>query len=258
MRRTLINLSGLPEALRRHADAIRLLDRELPRCAVTAAEQPALCKRLQEARNAGEYPRVLQHRLSGHSAHLDRVFREGTSDLERKSYFRHRDAIAATLTGGTAEGLAHLLVTLGSTAGARSRIRNSQTSTTPDRDGRVVLFPDCSTIGPRLDELRQLSASQDLPVSLKAIALLCGVLNLHPLSDGNGRTARILFNWALGCGRSDTGYLPLYDIKQASLFGFEFSLRELELTGNWKPLLSYFIGVCTLVRQHREAIAWAA
>ncbi|PJL65903.1 hypothetical protein B9Y61_18910 [Stenotrophomonas maltophilia] len=109
---------------------------------------------------------------------------------------------------------------------------------------RGIVFPPATEVPRLLEELIENQAGSDLPPSARAVCFLATFLNIHPLDDGNGRCGRALFSWLNA--RNDSGwdlYIPLRKIIEISHGGFEIRVREVELSGNWLPLVDYFISV---------------
>lgn len=76
------------------------------------------------------------------------------------------------------------------------------------------------------------------------------LLNAHPFSDGNGRTARVMLNHVLRLGGMPTSvYLPLYEIAHRSQGGHDIALRTTELRGDWEPLFSYLLNALQCCRE---------
>ena len=112
-----------------------------------------------------------------------------------------------------------------------------------DRAGNQIYFPPVSAVPRQLERLRLLLAEPDdaPPLFTAAIAHVL-LLNCHPFTDGNGRTARVLLNHVLrsgGMGRDV--YFPLYEIAPRSHGGYEIALRMAELRGDWTVLLRWFL-----------------
>lgn len=242
MRRNLVRLNDLATVARQYGHEIEYLETKLGECALAPAERSRLSVRLRQPDTAVIFNEGLQHRLSRFTSHLagSHHLREGTSDREAMACRDLRvrlDQLPAS--GGGA--WKSTLIELAGHVGVVGSIRTKDVTTTPDSHGRCVLFPDSRTFDGRIRELNDLVGDASIPTSFAAIILLCCMLNLHPLTDGNGRVSRVMFNWALLRHRQGRDrYLPLYEIKQCSRYGFELSLRELELTGSWGSVLDYF------------------
>ena len=81
------------------------------------------------------------------------------------------------------------------------------------------------------------------------------VNSYHPFADGNGRCSRILFNSRLrALGLPENTYIPLKEMFWASFGGYEICLRQVELHGDWLPLLSYFADVIVICAEHPHMV----
>ena len=119
-------------------------------------------------------------------------------------------------------------------------------ATSADPKGRFVVFPKVEHIEPQLDTLVAfLAASGETPRAFRAMVALAMITNCHPFRDGNGRTARIMFNALLsGHTRKQRSYVPLREIAHYSRGGFIIRLRQAELRGEWAPLARFLMLSC--------------
>jgi Fic family protein len=63
-------------------------------------------------------------------------------------------------------------------------------------------------------------------------------MHIHPLYDGNGRVARVLFNLILGRGKSN--YIPMTELCHVARSGYVLSLREAFLFSEWEPIIVFY------------------
>lgn len=99
-------------------------------------------------------------------------------------------------------------------------------------------------------QLRRIASRLCRPASnwplVEATQILAFVVNAHAFVDGNGRTGRMLFNFALN--RSGTelgiGYVPVYEAAFHARGGYEIRLRQAEIEREWNPLIAFF---CELI-----------
>lgn len=93
---------------------------------------------------------------------------------------------------------------------------------------------------------------------LRAVRELVLINNLHPFTDGNGRTSRALFNFRLwqlfGAGGY---YVPLKELYWMAEGGYEIRLRLAEIAGNWDEIVGFMLNCIrvarlTSLRQCRE------
>jgi Fic family protein len=72
---------------------------------------------------------------------------------------------------------------------------------------------------------------------------------MHPFTDGNGRTSRVVFNALLRRGGMlENHYLPIKEINYLTRGGHEVRLRYTVATGDWKEMLEYFVNAAELYR----------
>lgn len=129
--------------------------------------------------------------------------------------------------------------------GMPAGIRTVAISTRPDRLGNCVRYPDPKLIRSSLAQLymywqENVSA---LPACV-AVVVLAALTNIHPFHDGNGRAARIFFNYVLNGlapARSEPLYLPIYEIAAFSNCGFLIRLRQAQYFGEWAPLFMFLV-----------------
>jgi hypothetical protein len=112
-----------------------------------------------------------------------------------------------------------------------------------DRAGNQIYFPPVSAVPGQIERLRSFIAAKDAapPLFTAAVAYAL-LLNCHPFTDGNGRTARVLFNHLLHRGGMPAEvYLALHEIARRSQGGYEIALRIAELHGDWEPFLRWLL-----------------
>lgn len=119
------------------------------------------------------------------------------------------------------------------------------------RRGHIFLGADAS--GTRV----RLTAPEQIPAALAAcghflyrhasahpvftaVVVLALCVNIHPLADGNGRVARVLYNFCLRKGGlRQTAYVPFYEVAERSRGGYEISLRKAEIRQDWTALFDW-------------------
>lgn len=76
-----------------------------------------------------------------------------------------------------------------------------------------------------------------------ALVVQVAILNLHPLSDGNGRVSRIAANILMRCGYEGLRtFLPVYELRHHAPYAFEIALRSAEIHGEWTRLAGFHEG----------------
>jgi prophage maintenance system killer protein len=123
-----------------------------------------------------------------------------------------------------------------------------------DRAGNRIFFPHASVVPGQIDRVRLLLAGQGrTPPLFKAAVAYVLLLNCHPFNDGNGRTARVLFNHLLRrAGMSGNVYFPLYEIALRAHGGYQIALRMAELRRDWTPFLSWLLDAFSCCRAIAE------
>jgi hypothetical protein len=128
-----------------------------------------------------------------------------------------------------------------------------------DRAGNRVYFPPVCAMDAQLDKLRVVLADEaDHPPLFRGVVAYALLLNAHPFSDGNGRTARLILNYVLREGGMHSNvYLPLYEIAHRSLGGHDIALRTAELRGDWEPIFGYFLSALQCCWTLSGSSGWA-
>jgi len=121
-----------------------------------------------------------------------------------------------------------------------SKFRRSAIGTLPDKAGSRRIFPGSCFVQDGLISLWHFVREYiNYPSVVSASVMHYGICVLHPFSDGNGRLARILFNVLIYRGNS-RNYIPLRQIFNASDFGYEIRLHEMDDTQCWEKLIWFF------------------
>jgi len=138
--------------------------------------------------------------------------------------------------------LAAELTTIASALGVKpAAFRTHVVRTRGDNFGNVVTYrpPHCVTA-----EIEDLGIYLERHVAhaplLSAIVAYCGVTAIHPFADGNGRTARILFNLMLRRALNPHFFLPVFDIAGLSRGGLIIRQRQAHYHRQWEPVVDYF------------------
>jgi len=179
-------------------------------------------------------------------------------DAERSALDIRCDALMQTLNNPHSHEFIEELLTLSALVRGLSNIpfRSGGIRLAGDRAGWFWEFPDHKGIGKCLEELHKVLFLRSLGNALIEATVAYGILNwLHPFTDGNGRTSRMLFNAVLRRGGFSTcQYIPIKEINYLAYGGHEVRLRYTVATGDWTELLEYFVNMATLyeVLLHRK------
>jgi len=134
--------------------------------------------------------------------------------------------------------------------GAPTTRRTGMVGTERGTDGRFVRFPRPDTIRARLaDLLAFLRAQADAPPIFRAAVALVALSNCHPFTDGNGRTARVVFNLILAEALGSETYVPLYELGNRPWGSLTLFLRAAELHGAWAELFDFLQAALVLADQ---------
>lgn len=113
----------------------------------------------------------------------------------------------------------------------------------------VIEMPDGETAARQLQLIAEILASNvtEAPIA-RATFVYVALLNAHPFGDGNGRLARVLFNFALRrAGMCSSAYVPIFSAMRHSRGGYEIRVREAEIGGHWDPIVRYLCKVIEIV-----------
>lgn len=122
----------------------------------------------------------------------------------------------------------------------RTTFRKSGIQIAPDGNNVVTVFPDWRECEYLLGELGTfIEANIATRPLLTATVGYVGVVHAHPFSDGNGRTARVLYNCILGASGS-AHFLPIKSIAELVDGAFLVKIRRAFLGGDWAGLQAFF------------------
>lgn len=125
----------------------------------------------------------------------------------------------------------------------------------PDATGVSILLPPASAIGPILGDLELVLQKNAWPPVCRAAVAAALLLNAHPFTDGNGRTARVLVNIILrDGGMPSSAFIPLYEFADRSCGGFEIALRRTEVLGDWGSIIAWLINVIDAYAEIAETL----
>jgi len=133
------------------------------------------------------------------------------------------------------------LLAVARTAVGRSDLtfRSLEARTAPDSRNCSVVYPDAKHSLPRVQAICNRLASLSATSAMATVVwCMTAFLNAHPLPDGNGRVARLLF--ALGAHRAGLisgPWLALGPLVYASNGAFEIAVRRAEIQSRWQPLI---------------------
>lgn len=130
-------------------------------------------------------------------------------------------------------------------------IRNVNIRTVPEADGSYTEFLDVDFLSLELGLLRAFILNKS-----KENKLLCAIIasvflmHIHPLSDGNGRVSRVLFNVVLE--RDAENYIPITELCHIARSGYVLSLREAFLFLDWESIIIFYCKCIDLIHNSHE------
>lgn len=241
------SFAGFPEALRAELAFASLLLRTvkpIPPEAVVAATD--------------HHFSALRHELSAHYLALRSPGSPADRTPVEARVLAALEAEGGALTGACATEFSDRLLSLNrNLAGGDGGWRTGDVKLADDRAGNQIYFPPVSGVPRQIERLRLFLADRGADPPLFTAAVACVLLlNCHPFTDGNGRTARVLFNHLLHCGGMPAHvYFPLYELARRSHGGYEIALRIAEIRGDWEPFVRFILNA---IQCHREIAGHAA
>lgn len=125
-------------------------------------------------------------------------------------------------------------------------LRNGPVGLRPDKAGNRVLFPHHRLCRPLLHSLHRFLARHlaDHP-GLCATVAFAAIVHAHPFNDGNGRTARTLYNLILAEAAATRHFVPTH-VFAVRRPGFGIKLKRALHGGDWLSLQTFFTDAARL------------
>lgn len=190
------------------------------------------------------YFRALRHELSAHYRALHPIIpgagRSRTEAIVLEDFETRSGSLPSLSPPGFRDRLAALNHAL---TDGKDGWRTGFVKLSDDQAGNQIYFPAVSAVPRQIERVQALLAAPGNapPLFTAAIAYVM-LLNCHPFTDGNGRTARVVFNHLLRrAGMPSDVYLPLNEIARRSDGGYEIALRMAEVRGEWAPFLHWLL-----------------
>lgn len=164
------------------------------------------------------------------------------SVVERQALQSLHPMCSTVLNGATPGLFIELLEAVATTVtNSAASLRQVSLVTTPDAQGVRIGFPPAETLHGRLGRLHHFICSAQGPNIFTAAVALVAMTNAHPFIDGNGRSARALFNLVMNRHRAhpDIFALPLHDLGNRPPGNLTLYMRGAELHGDWRSLLDF-------------------
>jgi Fic/DOC family len=130
-----------------------------------------------------------------------------------------------------------------------NRLRNRPVALRPDDAGNRVVFPDHRLCRSLLTSLhRFLAGCIGEQPGLCATVAFAAVVHAHPFDDGNGRTARTLYNLILAEGTGTRHFVPIHALAALRpVVGIK--LKRAILGRDWHSLQAFFTDAARLSRR---------
>jgi Fic/DOC family protein len=166
---------------------------------------------------------------------------------------------AGTMLANGPDGLTHLLLAVHRRLGAgASAFRDRPVATRPDGAGKRALYPHHRHVPRLIDEVHDFVRTNlvENPALCAAFGYV-GITQAHPFSDGNGRTARALYNLVLAAGGA-RHFLPISAFPAPARIGLVIKVRRTAYEGDWAPLIAWFADATRLSDRLQRAPSPAA
>lgn len=131
--------------------------------------------------------------------------------------------------------------------GRVSLTRTEDVFSFPDKNNRIVIFPNSNISRYWLNYVNQIVQDTNVDYLAKAIICYAVIALLHPFCNGNGRLARAFFHGILHkSGHYSCPFLPIDFAYSLSAKEIVKALRDLSLTGNWQEFYDEFLKIVYL------------
>jgi hypothetical protein len=210
---------------------------------------------------AGDYP-GFHDELSDHL----RVDGPQTSDgllekltVEFRAYCRLVDRDTPFWRGNGDEFADSLLRIHGRLGGGANSFRSHAVVIHPDGRGNSILFPHHTEVHSLLQRLSAFlrDHSQRHP-ALCAMTAYAAIIHAHPFADGNGRTARTVYNLLLARETGTRHFVPIHLIASRAQASVLIKLRRALYGGDWTGLQAFFADATRLSHRLQAPVAAAA
>lgn len=192
----------------------------------------------------------LVHPLSEHVTHREGLRRCHTSRVEHEVLCEVADQCRALLDTLAPAALQSAIKLIAGRLGVHGKLRCGPNVTSADEAGNRWGYMPHPLLASRLDWLAACACDRGWSPFVRATWFYVGLLNCHPLQDGNGRTARVLFNALLWQGKDF--YLPIYEASGSLGSSLEICLRRAANSGDWSDIISF---LHDLLSAHLSALA---
>jgi hypothetical protein len=170
-----------------------------------------------------------------------KAFDPGRTAAEVIAVEKYIGRIQSSQSDNNYDNFLDLLISLNSyLTGSTAHFRRQQVHLTSGTGTYIVLKWSQDDLHDTARELLSVLTSKSVCAFVKAVTCYVAILNAHPFADGNGRTARVMFN-ALFDKLEVIGYIPIYEISLATKGSYELCLRDLELRSDHRPICRFLL-----------------
>ncbi|HIE5097501.1 Fic family protein [Stenotrophomonas maltophilia] len=180
---------------------------------------------------------ALVHPLAAHATPTRAPERSHSSSVEHAALCEVEDQCSALLDSSGPAALQTAIKLIAGRLGLDGELRDGPNVTSADEAGNRWGYMPHALLAKRLDWLTACACGKNWSPFVRATWFYVGLLNCHPLRDGNGRTARILLN-ALLWQRQDV-YLPIHEASGSLGWSLEICLRRAANADDWSDIISF-------------------
>lgn len=122
-----------------------------------------------------------------------------------------------------------------------TQFRDGPVWTRRDSTGNALLYPEARECPHLLERLHAfIVENRSANPILCAVAGYVALIQIHPFTDGNGRTARTLFNLLISSELGFRHFVPLQTLIAPWRGGYIIKLRRAMYRGDLLPIIDYF------------------
>jgi hypothetical protein len=136
-----------------------------------------------------------------------------------------------------------------------NNFRNGPVMIRPDAAGNTVFFPHHGQCRRLLEQLHFfLSSNHYRAPTLCATVAYAAVIHAHPFTDGNGRTARTLYNLLASAGLGQRHFVAILSFTAVYRASFLIKVRRAIYRGDWSSLHAFFLTQQDIAARYSTAV----
>lgn len=179
----------------------------------------------------------LVHPLSEHVKLRGLIERCHGSSVEHAVLCEVADQCRDLLDSSAPAALQSAIKLIADRLGVDGELRGGPNVTSADEAGNRWGYMPHALLAKRLEWLTACACDRGWSPFVRATWFYVGLLNCHPLRDGNGRTARVLFNALLWQGQA--AYLPIHEASNSLGSSLEICLRRAANGNDWSDIIGF-------------------